>query len=176
MRFRRARPARASWNLFKTVGQIIVFWGFFLFVLPPWIAEAGRRAGVPEFPSTVGALIAVVIFSVASMLGLASAYTMAVLGQGTPLPIDSPRTLVVSGPYAYLRNPMATAGMLQGAAVALWHGSVIVFLYVVAGGLIWHLIARPLEEADLVRMFGGDFVAYRDRVPLWITRRPVPPE
>jgi protein-S-isoprenylcysteine O-methyltransferase Ste14 len=172
MRFRRARPARASWNLFKTVGQIIAFWGLFLFVLPPLVAEAGRRVGVPEFPSTAGALAAVIIFSAASMLGLASAYTMAVKGQGTPLPIDSPRSLVVSGPYAYLRNPMAAAGMLQGAAVALWHGSVAVFLYVVAGGLIWHVIARPIEEADLVRMFGGEFVAYRDRVPLWLPRRP----
>ena len=176
MRFRRARPALASWNLLKTIGQLIVFWGLFLFVLPPLVAEAGRRGGVPEFPSAAGGWVAVVIFSAASLLGLASAYTMAVRGQGTPLPIDSPRTLVVSGPYAYLRNPMAAAGMLQGAAVALWHGSLAVCLYVVAGGLLWHVIVRPIEEADLVRMFDGEFVAYRDRVPLWIPRWPAPRE
>jgi protein-S-isoprenylcysteine O-methyltransferase Ste14 len=176
MRFRRARPALASWNLLKTIGQVVVFWGLFLFVLPPWVAEAGRRVGLPEFRSTAGRWGAIAVFSAASFLGLASAFTMAVKGQGTPLPIDSPRTLVVSGPYAYLRNPMAAAGMLQGAAVALWHGSLAVFLYVVAGGLLWHVIVRPIEEADLARVFDGEFVAYRTRVPLWIPRWPAPRE
>lgn len=76
MRFRRARPALASWNLLKTIGQVVVFWGLFLFVLPPWVAEAGRRVGLPEFRSTAGRWGAIAVFGAASFLGLASAFTM----------------------------------------------------------------------------------------------------
>lgn len=77
-----------------------------------------------------------------------------------------------SGPYAWVRNPMALAGLAQGAAVACWHGSVVVAAYVLVGGLVWHFLARPLEEHDLAQAFGADFERYRSRVPLWIPRRP----
>ena len=69
----------------------------------------------------------------ASALGLASAAAIATQGDGTPLPIDAPRRLVVSGPYAWVRNPMAVAGIAQGFGVALWHGSWVVAFYVIAG-------------------------------------------
>jgi protein-S-isoprenylcysteine O-methyltransferase Ste14 len=95
---------------------------------------------------------------------------MALRGRGTPLPLDAARVLVVTGPYAWVRNPMAVAGLAQGAAVALWHGSAVVGAYVVAGGLFWHIVVRPLEEANLAHTFGRSFEEYRDRVPLWWPR------
>jgi protein-S-isoprenylcysteine O-methyltransferase Ste14 len=67
---------------------------------------------------------------------------------------------------------MAVAGLAQGFAVALWHGSFAVLLYVVAGGVLWHVAVRPFEEADLEREFGPAFVEYKSRVPLWVPRRP----
>lgn len=169
--FRRARPAPARWNVLKTAGQILVFWGVFLFLIPPWLVDLSSRAGLLPHPSATGRIAAAILFAVASALGLVSAATMAVRGRGTPLPLDGARVLVVTGPYAWVRNPMAVAGIAQGAAVALWHGSVLVGAYVVAGGLFWHVVVRPLEEADLVRTFGTPFEAYRDRVPLWWPRR-----
>ena len=91
---------------------------------------------------------------------------MAVHGQGTPVPFDGPRRLVVTGPYTLVRNPMAIAGLVQGMAVALWHGSVAVSAYVIAGGILWHFVVRPREEEDLARTFGAAFVDYKGRVPL----------
>jgi protein-S-isoprenylcysteine O-methyltransferase Ste14 len=169
---RRARPARSSWNLAKTAGQIVVFWGAFLFLIPPALVALAARLGFPPGPTAAGRLVASVLFIGASALGLASAMTMAVRGRGTPLPFDSARVLVVTGPYAWVRNPMALAGLAQGAAVALWHGSVLVGIYVIAGGLFWHVVVRPLEEADLAHTFGDAFECYRSRVPLWWPRRP----
>jgi protein-S-isoprenylcysteine O-methyltransferase Ste14 len=170
--FRRARPASTRWNLAKTAAQIVLFWGVFLFLLPPWVVVASSRLGVPTFPSDSFRVLAVVLFAGASALGLVSGFTMAVHGQGTPLPFDGPRRLVVSGPYTLVRNPMAIAGLVQGMAVALWHGSVAVSAYVIAGGILWHFVVRPREEEDLARTFGAAFVEYKSRVPLWLPRRP----
>lgn len=169
---RRAAPAAASWNLAKTAMQVVVFWGLFLFVLPPIVADLGATFGHPPRPTAFLRSIGVVLFAVASTLGLLSAFTMAVRGSGTPLPLDAPRTLVLTGPYAWVRNPMAVAGLAQGMAVALWHGSIPVLGYVVAGGVLWHVAVRPFEEADLTREFGPAYIEYRNRVPLWVPRKP----
>ena len=170
--FRRARPAPAARNLAKTSVQIVLFWGTFLFVLPALVVAVERSLGWPQFPSGVTRIAAVVLFAAASVLGLASAIAMATTGQGTPLPYDAPRALVTGGPYAWIRNPMAAAGMAQGAAVALWYGSVAVLAYVVAGGVLWHAVVRPVEEQDLVDAFGDAYSRYRTRVPLWWPRLP----
>jgi protein-S-isoprenylcysteine O-methyltransferase Ste14 len=146
----------------------------FLFLIPPALVVLSTGLGVPLGPSAAGRIVAAVVFTAASALGLVSAMTMAVRGRGTPLPFDGARELVVTGPYAWVRNPMALAGLAQGAAVALWHGSALVGIYVVAGGFFWHVVVRPLEEADLARAFGDTFERYRARVPLWWPRRPFP--
>ena len=93
---------------------------------------------------------------------------MATVGEGTPLPTATAPKLVVSGPYRFVRNPMALAGILQGVAVGWWLGSYVVLAYALAGAALWHLCVRPIEEADLRRRFGSDYERYQSCVRLWI--------
>lgn len=169
--FRQARPASKTWNITKTFIQVVVFWSVLLGVLPWVIVWIEKRLGVPGFHFPGQVFLAVCLFLTLSSIGLYSATTMAVLGQGTPLPIDSPRRLVIRGPYAYVRNPMAVAGLGQGFSVGLGLGSWGVLLYVLFGGLVWNYIARPAEEADLERHFGDEFLRYREQVRCWLPRR-----
>jgi protein-S-isoprenylcysteine O-methyltransferase Ste14 len=74
---------------------------------------------------------------------------------------------VVSGPYSHTRNPMAMAGLAQGAAVGLLLGSYGVLAYCLCGGILWNTIIRPLEEADLSQRFGADYERYRSHVRCW---------
>ena len=76
--------------------------------------------------------------------------------------------MVVTGPYRYVRNPMAVAGLTQGVAVGLWLGSPAVVLYALAGGPLWNTFVRPWEEEDLVTRFGEPYRRYRERVRCWI--------
>jgi protein-S-isoprenylcysteine O-methyltransferase Ste14 len=80
--------------------------------------------------------------------------------------------LVVSGPYRWVRNPMAIAGIVQGVAVGLVLSSWLVVAYAVAGSLLWNYAIRPLEEADLEERFGSEFRQYRDSVRCWIPAIP----
>jgi protein-S-isoprenylcysteine O-methyltransferase Ste14 len=65
---------------------------------------------------------------------------------------------------------MAISGVGQGLAVGLFLGSPLVLIYALMGGLIWQLIFRPLEEADLLEHFGVDYEMYRSEVHCWIPR------
>ena len=92
------------------------------------------------------------------------------MGSGTPLPTDCPSKLVVSGPYAHVRNPMALAGIIQGVAIGIGVGSWLVVGYALLGAPVWHLIARPPEEADMMERFGDDYREYQNNVRLWLPR------
>lgn len=157
----------------RTAIHITVFWTVLLFLLPAGIHALEQRAGVPVTEvSSSTRWLAVIIFVAAGSLGLTSALWFIRYGRGTPLPIDSTHELVIDGPYRFIRNPMAVAGLTQGLAVALWHGSAAVLVYVILGGLVWHIILRPLEEHDLLLRFGNEYDLYRQRVWCWVPTLP----
>ena len=83
---------------------------------------------------------------------------------------DLANRLVVRGPYAFIRNPMAFTGLTQATAVALILGSTAVLLYVAAGGSFWNWVVRPFEERDLARRFGEPYERYRRAVRCWVPR------
>lgn len=170
------RPARirrtTAIHVASTLGQIALFWGFFLVVIPSAIVGLEQRWAVTlPFPSFAGPG-GVVILVLASALGIWSAVVMSMLGVGTPLPSAMPNRLVIAGPYRWVRNPMAVSGILQGAAIGLIVESWLVLAYAVAGSLLWNYAVRPLEESDLSERFGKEFLQYRDTVRCWIPRLP----
>jgi protein-S-isoprenylcysteine O-methyltransferase Ste14 len=174
LRGREAKPASRRWNVVKTLGQTAVFWTTFLAALPALVFAAEGALGLDgwRFGSPAGVWIGGAAFALGGALGLTSGIVMASEGKGTPLPADCPRALVVAGPYRYVRNPMAVAGLAQGAAVGLMLGSPAVVLYALAGGPVWNVFVRPWEEADLERRFGEPYRRYRASVRCWLPRFP----
>lgn len=171
---RTARPASTARHLGTTGAQIAVFWGLFLVVLPlaiAWFEDRWRLRLEPPPPAAATILwCGLALLLAASALGIWSGATMASRGAGTPLPSATANLLVVSGPYRFVRNPMAVAGVAQGVAVGLVLGSWLVVVYALCGSLIWNWAIRPHEEADLETRFGAEFAAYRRRVPCWVPR------
>ncbi|MHC6229410.1 methyltransferase family protein [Arthrobacter sp. MMS24-T111] len=170
------RPARKRTNagahVAATFGQIVLFWGFFLGLVPDCLAVLEQRWGLGlDFPA-VAVPAGVAILILASALGIWSAAVMSTLGDGTPLPSVMANRLVVAGPYRWIRNPMAVAGIVQGAAVGLILQSWLVVGYAVLGSLVWNYAVRPLEEADLSKRFGQEFQRYRETVRCWIPTLP----
>lgn len=168
--FRQAGPASIAWNLAKTGIQIVIFWGVLLFLVPYLITRIEERLGLVRFGFPLQQAFASVMFFCFSGLGLWSGVIMSRRGSGTPLPLDSPRCLVVSGPYAYVRNPMAIASFSQGIAVGMWLSSAFVLVYVLIGVWIWQCLVRPLEEEDLQQHFGSAYEEYRREVRCWWPR------
>lgn len=164
--FRVSQSKSVSANAVKTMVQIFCIWVMSLVVIPCVLMESFDSLGMPEFGLTAAFGIAsLVCFSV---LGLTSSVFMVRDGDGTPLPLDQTNSLVLTGPYRYVRNPMAIAGIGQGISIAMIFGSMPVLVYALLGAVVWHVVVRPIEERDMVSRFGDAYLEYRDRVKCWI--------
>ncbi|UYQ78423.1 isoprenylcysteine carboxylmethyltransferase family protein [Glutamicibacter sp. JL.03c] len=168
--FRTAPMQATRSHLWRTIRQLILFWVLFLCIIPAIIIQAEQRLGLAIDFALWTRAFGVCVLILASCLGIWSAVTMSTRGQGTPLPSAMPNHLVISGPYVFVRNPMAVAGILQGMAVGLVSSSWLVVIYAFAGSLLWNWLVRPSEEANLETTFGDEFRAYRSRVSCWLPK------
>lgn len=165
---RQAKAATIRFNLIKTLGQTLVMWAVFLAIGPLIAVATEERFSLPRFDCPFW--LAALFFVAGWILAWTSAYFMVSRGDGTPLPVDSTRRLVVVGPYRWLRNPMALGSIGQGFAVGLALGSPLTLLYAFCGALMWNFSARSWEEHDLETKFGDEFRAYRSAVKCWLPR------
>ncbi len=172
--FREAAERSAGGHLRRSLVQLVVFWTTFFVLVPVVLAFVERRLLLGWAPLADGRWwgAGAVVFVVASALGVWSCVTMARRGEGTPLPAETARRLVVAGPYRCVRNPMAVAGAVQTASIGVWHGSWMVVAIGVVGAVAWHLLIRPEEEADLEARFGDPYRRYRSQVRCWIPVSP----
>jgi len=92
------------------------------------------------------------------------------MGRGTPIPFDPPKTLVTTGPYAYVSNPMQITICMLLATLALAYGSIeimgasiMAFIFSI-GFVRWH------QNHDIALRFGADWKAYKDNVRNWVPR------
>lgn len=168
--FRKSKAGSDGYILLKTFTQIVVVWSVILVVLPYVITIFEDKLGISRFGFPGQKALGIAAFLILSIPGVWSAIVMSKVGKGTPLPLDHATSLVIAGPYAYVRNPMAVSGIGQGLAVALILGSPLVAIYALMGSAIWQLVFRPLEEDDLAERFGGSYEAYRRNVRCWIPR------
>lgn len=155
-------------NAIKTFVQIVLIWTLTLIVIPTLLLNAGGKKVELNFDCLqIGSALLFILFS---SLGLYSSYHLVKYGLGTPLPLDQTQKLVITGPYGYVRNPMAVAGIGQGIAVSVFSGSCAVLFYVLLGAFVWHWFVRPTEEEDMYKRFGEPYMQYKKSVRCWIPR------
>ena len=96
-----------------------------------------------------------------------------VLFKGKGVPFNPPRELVVAGPYAWVRNPMLTGVLTALLGLGFILNSVsLVFLGTPAFVALNVIVLKLLEEPELERRFGASYNEYRQRVPMFVPRRP----
>lgn len=171
MAFRESRRGPRGWYLAKTLIQTSILWITFFIFIPVTFRRVEMEIGWPQLEFMMSDVVAAVIFVPFGVMALCSGYVIAHYGEGTPFPLDTAKRLVIRGPYRWVRNPMAVAGLLQTAAAGLWFGSWLTQVLVVAGFVAWNYFVRPAEEQDLETRFGSAYRDYRDSVPCWLPRR-----
>ena len=94
-------------------------------------------------------LLGVVCFLVGILLAVSTVRLFPKLGNGTPAPWDSTTKLIVTGPYAYVRNPMITGVVLILASEALMLPSLAIGIWAVVF-LIINMFYFPFPKCRII--------------------------
>jgi protein-S-isoprenylcysteine O-methyltransferase Ste14 len=157
--------------------QMICFAALVLGVLPGTIlAHTGGSWSPLTGASTRVLSLQLQLVAIPALLGVSALQEFVERGRGTPLPFDAPRRLVITGPYAYVANPM----QLSAALLLVAWGAVLHSWWIALGGVMTWIygagLARMDEGVDLSARFGDAWVEYRRAVRNWRPRwRPAAP-
>lgn len=135
-------------------------------LVPRWILGRFPAHGAPGSVQALAAVLGVVGVGIYAWC----LFDFAVVGRGTPAPVDPPRRLVVRGLYHYTRNPMYVGVLCLLAAEALGFGSTALLAWAAFMTLAFNLFIRLYEEPTLGRLFGTAYADYCARVPRWLPR------
>jgi protein-S-isoprenylcysteine O-methyltransferase Ste14 len=149
----------------RAITYATLFIGLVLVFLPAQMLSA---AGVQR-PSRFGApqIAGMIAGAAGGAIAVWCIFTFALFGRGTPLPLDPPRSLVVRGPYSYVRNPMYLGAALALAGAALFYQAGALWAYAAAFLVATHALVVLYEEPTLRRTFGADYKAYCLKVRRW---------
>jgi protein-S-isoprenylcysteine O-methyltransferase Ste14 len=148
-----------------TVLYFLVLLGLLLGYLPWQLLQL--EAAVGESLQTFLTVLAILAFVLGAVLLFSGAYYLLLRGDGTPLPFNPTKRLVVAGPYFYLQHPMMLGLLLLSYAEALWLRSAIIGLYAALLTFFADVYLTYVEEPRLEKRFGDDYRAYRAAVPRW---------
>lgn len=160
---RRASAARA-W-----IGTI-----FFLFLAPgivaglvPWLITGWRHhdwgeAGWVEFAAwlVIGAGAVFLLY----------AFALFAMHRGTPAPVAPTETLVVTGVYRFVRNPMYLAVLALILGQALLFANPWAAIYAALVFIAVLTFVKVYEEPTLTDTYGEQYLEYRRNVPGWWPR------
>ena len=88
--------------------------------------------------------------------------------QTTVKPYEMPNVFITSGPFKLSRHPMYLGMMFILLGVAIFLGSLITFAFPIIFIMIMERRFISLEEKNLEKKFGNQYIDYKKRVRRWI--------
>lgn len=150
---------------YKSLLYLIIEAGLFALYIPLALLRSG-----PRIETRVISWLAIPLWLIGSLIVLSCFWNFTFRGRGTPVPIDPPKELVVTGPYRYVRNPIYLGVLSIFLGHFLWFGYRALLIYTMLASIGVHLFIVLYEEPTLKRRFGTAYEEYLKRVPRWIPR------
>lgn len=157
------------------IALILVQSPFFLLIIPLLFAGASLRLDARYdlqglVPGPFNIALAVLCVPPGLLLLLWSVWSLYRSGKGTPAPMIPTQELVVTGPYAFSRNPMILGVALYQVGIGFILDSPS-FLAIVAVFISFALIyVKIVEENELARRFGRSYEDYKRSTPFFIPK------
>ncbi len=165
---KRAKSSRTR-ALLSPAGAILYWVILGLFILASLWTDKLFRLSNP-FPALLSFVVSIPIFVLGLFLPLWSA-SYFIKTSGLSVVFNPPSRLIAVGPYAYSRNPMV-AGiimLLLGLGVLIGSPS-LVFVFSPFFVLLNVLELRLIEEPELEKRFGKEYLEYKKKVPRFLVR------
>ncbi len=93
-------------------------------------------------------------------------------GRGTPLPVMATQILLVTGPFAYCRNPMGFGTIVLYYGLAIWTGSWSAIALVTSFAAVLIAYLKYIEEKELEARFGQSYMEFKETTPFIIPSMP----
>ncbi len=152
-------------TIFKSLLYLIFEAGLFALYIPLTFFRRG-----PRIETGVLAFLAIPLWLIGGTIVLWCFKDFTFKGHGTPLPVDPPKELVITGPYRFVRNPIYVAAGLIFVGYFLWFGYWSFLEYALLAFICAHSFVVLYEEPTLKGKFGASYEEYRKRVPRWVPK------
>lgn len=150
--------------------QVAAFSGLLLYVIPSLAFTVTDEGWGPLLQRPRWLLVATaVVLAPAAAAAVQAVREFAAHG-GTPVPLDPPASLVTTGPYAYVANPMQLGATVLLAAWGVLLASPAVVASAAVAAAFSAGLAAWSEDSQMGERFGEDWHRYRERVRLWVPR------
>jgi len=151
------------------LGILFFFGGLFLFfIISLWLDKVLRFKGFVSHPLNLIISIPLIIFGFLLTLWCVLTFFKK---KGTPVPFNPPPKLIKEGPYKYVRNPMLTGLFILMFGIGILVNSIsFTFIFTPLFIVLMFAELKAVEEPELERRFGEEYISYKKEVPMFIPR------
>jgi len=161
-------------NILRTITSILVLPVTVLVLIPTALVRVSNDicyAWMCAFPFNIIRLIfAILVMAAGLALFVWTNVLFSRSGDGTIAPWDPVRTLIIKGPYRYIRHPMIAGVLLILLGESVLLTSIPVFIWFVVFFLLNVFYLPFSEERGLQKRYGEAYERYQENVPAWIPR------
>ena len=154
--------------MFGTAAFLVIAPGTIAGFIPWWISR--WRFQAPFAGWLPFRVVGVALVGSGAAVLLDSFARFALKGLGTPAPVFPTRTLIVTGLYRYVRNPMYVAVLSLIVGQGLLLGNVDLLGYAAMVWVAFQLFVLGYEEPKLRKTYGEQYKRFCANVPRWIPR------
>ena len=140
-----------------------------IFIIAPLLTD--KWLNLPSISFMPWTLISALILLIPGSVLLIWTWIQFLGAHGRPVPINPPQKLIVTGLYAYSRNPMLLGIFLILFGSGILIGSLsLTFFYTPLFILIFYFQVSRIEEKEMELKFGPEYLEYKKKVPRFFPR------
>ncbi len=140
----------------------------FFILLPYFFVQLNNYFSLPIYSNYLLKILGTIFILFGTGLFLYCSRLFLIFGRGTPVPIEPPKKLVVSGLYKYTRNPIYLGYFMIFLGEFFFFGQFLLLIYFFLTIVKINLYVIYYEEPILKKRFGKSYREYLKKIPRWI--------
>ena len=123
-----------------------------------------------SLPTLAKILVSAPLLIIAATLAPGTVYGFWKVG-GSPVPLNPPKKLLTTGLYSRVRNPMLLGWFTMVFGLGILLNSIsLIFIFTPLFILLNVLYLKTVEEKEMEKKFGEQYLKYKESVPMFIPR------
>ena len=122
------------------------------------------------FSPLINLFLSALLLVIGAILALWAVCTFITV-RGSPVPFNPPKEFITTGIYSQIRNPMLLGWFLMLFSLGILLSSIsLIFIFTPIFILLNILYIKTIEEKEMEKKFGEQYLKYRKSVPMFIPR------